>query len=363
MSRYQVSSGVVQGETAYRLADTDRQAEAVVYPALGNNCVAFRTTPDVDGPSAAGGDDAPVDLLLPPDNILDLRDHPAHGGNPILFPFPNRVRAGVYTFEGRIYKMEQLLAKHRDRQAGHAIHGLAGDKPWTVEEANADATGAMLRSSLQMDAFPDIVAQYPFPCRITVTYRLREGVLEMQTEVVNTGSGRLPMGFGIHPWFPTRLQPGAVLPGALADITPEQRAQAQVQVPADALWELEQWMPTGAIVSVDADPDLYDLRAFRPLDGHYYDHLFTRVRRDATGWSEGGLRDPTTGLEMSLAADAGFREWVLYAPASRPVVALEPYTCTTDAVNLEARGIDAGLIVLAPGQTWGGLICFGLRRH
>ncbi|HZO90222.1 MAG TPA: aldose 1-epimerase [Chthonomonadaceae bacterium] len=362
MARYEITRREAHGTIAYYLTDTARRAEAVLYPAFGNNCVEFRTTPDPDGSDASGSDSAPVDLFVPPNNVEELRNAPFHAGQPILFPFPNRVENGTYTFEGRTYHMDKLLAKGWDKGAGQAIHGLVGDKEWTVEEVSATEEGAVVRAFIQMDAIPDIYEQYPFSCRLTVTYRLREGVLEMRTEVINTGQGALPMGFGIHPWFPVALRPGVRLTGDPVGIAPEQRAEAQVHVPASAYWELQKLMPTGKTIPVDNPPSIYDLRQFRPLDNHFYDNVFTQVQRRPDGWSEGGLRDPAQGLEMYVAADRQFRDWVLYAPLNRPVIALEPYTCTTNAVNLQPRGIDAGLIVLPAGQTWAGAIHFGLRR-
>jgi aldose 1-epimerase len=362
MARYQVTPRPAYGDAAYQLLDTVRRAEAVLYPAFGNNCAEFRTTPDPDGKTVAGQESAPVDLFVPPADMEELRrGSPFHSGQPILFPFPNRVRAGTFDFEGRTYKMEKLLASGWDRNGGQAIHGLVADKTWTVEEAYAENAGAVVRSSIQLDAFADIFEQYPFPCRLSVTYRLRQGTLEMHTEVANTGKSALPMGFGIHPWFPAVLRPGARLPGALAQVTAEQRAQSQVHVPASATWELANLMPTGKVLPVATSPGALDLREFRPLEDQEFDNVFTQVQRRADGWSEGGLRDPASGLELVVAADAPFREWVLYAPLNRPVIALEPYTCTTDAVNLQPQGIDAGLIVLPAGQTWSGNIHFGLR--
>jgi aldose 1-epimerase len=361
MARYQVDTETREGRTLCQLRDTRRRAEALLYPELGNNCVAFRTTPDPDGRLADGTECAPVDLFVPPDNLEDLRRSPFHAGQPILFPFPNRVRDGRYTFEGKTYTMPDLLAKGWDKGAGHAIHGLVGDKAWTLEAAHADDHCAQVRCFLQMDAISENFAQYPFPCRIIVTYRLREGILEMQTEVINTGTQTLPMGFGIHPWFPTALRPGATLPDTLAQIDPERRALARVRVPAAAIWELEKLMPTGRVIPVtDLEPH-FDLSGFRALGQNFYDNVFTRILHRADGWSEAGLRDPQTHLELYLAADGSFREWVLYAPQTRPVIALEPYTCPTDAINLYARGLDVGLIRLAAGESWTGTIRFGLR--
>ena len=360
MSRYEIHHEAGFGFISYRLLDHQRHAEAAVYPELGNNCVIFRTTPDPDHDSEMAQPVDAVDVFMPPSDIASLRNVPFTGGNPILFPFPNRVREGVFSFEGETYNMKGLMARNWDAGAGQALHGLVGDKPWTVTEAFADEGAAVMHATIQLDSFPDILEQYPFSCLLEVRYSLREGVLTMQTTVQNTGNKTLPMGYGIHPWFPARLRPNTSLPADISAISMDQRAQSLVHVPADAIWELKDLMPTGEILPVEGGQ--YDLRHFAPLANNFFDDVFTRVRYRADGWSEGGLRDLESGLEMYLMADAKFREWVLYAPLNSPVIALEPYTCATDAVNLNAQGIDAGLIALPPGQIWTGDIRFGLRR-
>jgi aldose 1-epimerase len=55
---------------------------------------------------------------------------------------------------------------------------------------------------------------------------------------------------------------------------------------------------------------------------------------------------------LTVAPD--FRELVAFTPPHRQAVCLEPYTCTTDAINLQQAGIDAGWRVLAPGASWSG---------
>ena len=39
-------------------------------------------------------------------------------------------------------------------------------------------------------------------------------------------------------------------------------------------------------------------------------------------------------------------------PPHRQAVCLEPYTCVTDAVNLQQNGVAAGWKVLPPGERW-----------
>ena len=356
MSRYQLIVRQQNGRTAYILKDHLRRAEAVLYPELGNNCLEFRTTPD-----GTTDDTPPSEIFVPTDDLEALIDSPFHAGQPILFPFPNRVREGKFTFEGQAYNMAGLLAKGWDRGAGQAIHGLVGDKAWEVEYATADENGVSVRATIATDAHSDIIEQYPFPCTLSVTYTLKEGILEMLTEVHNRGEKTLPMGFGIHPWFPVRIRPGVRLPAGLAGVSTEERGTTEVKIPADSIWVLEKLMPTGETRSVIEDDGFFDLREFRALEQGFYDNVFTHTRRREDGWSEAGVRDPESGLEIYIAADAEYREWVLYAPVERRVVAIEPYTCVTDAVNLQAQGIDAGLIALPAGEIWSGTICFGLR--
>jgi aldose 1-epimerase len=47
---------------------------------------------------------------------------------------------------------------------------------------------------------------------------------------------------------------------------------------------------------------------------------------------------------------------VVYTPPHRQAFCIEPYTCTTDAINLEQRGVKAGWRVLPPGGRWSAVV-------
>jgi aldose 1-epimerase len=68
------------------------------------------------------------------------------------------------------------------------------------------------------------------------------------------------------------------------------------------------------------------------------------------------LQHPSGARLMSLWTSPDFREMVLFTPPHREAVCLEPYTCTTDAINLSPQGIDAGLRILQPGERWQGAV-------
>ena len=96
-----------------------------------------------------------------------------------------------------------------------------------------------------------------------------------------------------------------------------------------------------------------------PLGDQQYDDFYTGLNRH--GRSEAVYSDPGTGVEIAVISDEAFKEFVIYAPLDRDVVCLEPYTCATDAFNLETQGIDAGVIVLEPGESWSGTIVYAPR--
>ncbi len=316
---------------------SDWLAVAEIVPELGNNCYTFKVA---DG-------DRWMNLIESPPDLATLKERPTAYGNPILFPFPNRIRGGTFTFEGETYQFD------KPPESPTSIHGLLLNQPYQVESCIAGRDGAILACSFDPHDFPDIGRQYPFPFNIQITYTLgpvspTNGApdsstetptlyLKMDVSITNTGERNMPMGFGIHPYFHTLLAPDS-------DAT-----QAMITVPAAKYWELDEALvPTGKTFPVSGG---LDLRNGQPLGKAKLDHVFTDVEVTA-GISRCIIDNRDTGRGMILESDAQFRELVVYRPPGRPAICFEPYTCPTDAINLEARGIPAGVIVLSPEETF-----------
>lgn len=304
-NRYSVSSETRDGVEIFILSEGGR-ARAEVAPGLGNNCFSF----------GAGGES-----VLEPIPFADFLRKPTSYGIPILFPFPNRIRDGRFTFQGRQYEINPPR------------HGFVRDRAWGVEGHGAsDAEGAWLTSSFNADTYADeILSQFPFPFRLEVTYRVREGGLEMLTVARNTGGQEMPLGFGIHPYF-------------------RKPARGTVTVPANQRWELSGSLPTGRLLEVDGD---YDLRGARNLEGLQLDDIFTDVGREADGLARCYVEDEERGLCTVVEFSAAeFPHVVVYTPpAPREAVCVEPNTCPTDAFNLRERGVEGNVIVLGPGAS------------
>jgi len=323
MSEPFVEPGRVDDVSTVVLHDPANDAVAEVAAAAGFNC--FRFEKVIDGTT--------VPILYSTDSGEALKEGGTGYGFPLLFPFPNRVKDGKYSFGGKDFTVTEYF------KAGNHIHGLVLDKEWQrVDSGATEEKGAYVTGTVLPEDFPGTFneQQYPFPFRFSLTYSLKNGELLVDTVVENTGDGPLPFGFGSHPYFPVPILPGST------------RDELEIKVPANQIWELIECIPTGERLDVSGK---FDCRDFRPLGQDSYDDVFTDLI------SEGGqtscvLRDRNAGLQIRIWADSAFREWVVYAPMDRPMIAFEPYTCPTDAVNLEARGIQCGWIELPAGEAW-----------
>ena len=321
MGPYAVTEGDFGGSPVVVLRDVERGHEAQVLPSVGANCIAYRI----------GADAGPVDVLYPPDTLEAVQGRPSGFGIPILFPFPNRIENGRFTFDGKVYRLDPPDG------GGHTIHGYVLDRPWEVVAGEgSEADGAWTRARFMSEDHPEIARRFPFPFEVEATYRLKDGALALEMVSTNTGDTDMPAGLGMHPYFPLPMAKGS------------DRDACTVQMPAQRRWVLRpDCIPTGEVRPVSGE---YDLRMPTPLRDLYYDDVWTDLSL-SEGWSRCVYRDPSAGLSIAMEADEIFRELVLYAPEQRPVICFEPYTCTTNAVNLEVGGIDGGLIRLAPGES------------
>jgi aldose 1-epimerase len=182
------------------------------------------------------------------------------------------------------------------------------------------------------------LAYWPADFRIEVRYSLRGATLRADILIVNPSADALPWGLGTHPYFKLPLS------------AKSRSSRCLIEAPASQEWELIDSLPTGRRLPIS---DAKDLR-----EGEYFDVL--KLDDVLTGLGskpvvECGILDEQAGLQVMQRFPAEFRELVVYTPPNRDAFCLEPYTCVTDAVNLQPRGIDAGWRVLEPGaefRTW-----------
>ncbi|MDD3244499.1 MAG: hypothetical protein PHD32_12395, partial [Eubacteriales bacterium] len=113
-------------------------------------------------------------------------------GTPVLFPSPNRLKNGEYTFEGRNYQMVK-------DGAPRVLHGVILDEPLMTDGWGADENEAHL--TLRADFLPGtrLYDMFPFACVFKLHYSLCKLGLEISYTGENKGAGKMPFGFAVHP--------------------------------------------------------------------------------------------------------------------------------------------------------------------
>jgi aldose 1-epimerase len=288
---------------------------AEIWPARGFNCFHW----SVQG----------RELLYADPQFLE-GSSPTRSGIPILFPFPNRIRDGRFSWEGNEYQLPI-----NDPQKKNAIHGFVCQRPWRLVDQGVDADSAWLTGEFfsSRDA-PDCHGLWPAEFQIQITYRLTAKRLRIEANIDNPDKRPLPFGLGYHPYFCVA-------------------SNSMLHVPALGYWVLKDCLPTGERFPTTEDRDLNQPRPFPELN---LDDVLTDLpsSRSAELCFRSSIRNGNNNLEMLTSPS--FEEMVVFTPPHRQAFCIEPYTCTTDAINLQQRGVDAGLIVLPPGQLWTGIV-------
>jgi len=305
-----MASNVVQ------ITDSASGSSARVLASLGFNCFSWQPVLE----------EGPREMLWADASFAAGDQRPSGSGIPLLFPFPGRISGAVFHFENRRYQLEP------GDPYGNAIHGFVYNRPWRVVEQTESRLVGEFQASVD-DA--TILDRWPADFRIRVAYEVRGRELLIDVRYENTGDGPLPYGFGTHAYFRLPLAAG----GRVADTV--------VTAPVTQFWEAEQMIPTGQIKPVHANQQLaFGLR----LNDHEFDTCFTGIRPDADHLVRTRLADPASGREVTQTFDATFTQCIIYTPAHREAICLEPYTCVPDAIRLAAAGHETGLQILQPGE-------------
>jgi len=236
-----------------------------------------------------------------------------------LAPYSNRIRDGVFVFEGRRHPL-----RHPEK---HAIHGDVRDRAWRV----LSASGEEARFELDARALPDF--NFPVPIVARVTHALEGMAWTLSLRLENAGSEPMPMGMGFHPYFERAL-------GGRAE-------NVELALRVGGMYPGDGPLPSGPPVGV---PPACDFSRLRPLD--------VAIDRCFAGWDgRASLRWPVSDVVLHLEATPPFRHVIVFSPESRPWFALEPVSNANDGFNLLAAGqSDTGVVVLAPGEALEGSV-------
>jgi len=306
----------VEGFEVIRLADTARRTEVRVAAWMGNNAYSMK----INGVEA---------FWSPYSTLAEWKAKPAQIGNPFLAPWANRIDQDAFYANGKKYLLNAGLGNFRKDANQKPIHGLVVYAPWEVTSVKAGADGAEVTSRLEFWRRPDWMSQFPFAHTYEMTYRLRDGVLEVSTSIENLSTEPMPVSLGYHTYY------------LVADAP---RDEWKVRLPArDHLVLSRELIPTGESKPVTLAQPL-------SLGGTQLDDVFGGLTRGAGGravFSVEGKRQKIT-VEYGPRYTVG----VAYAPPGRNFICFEPMTGPTNAFNLAHQGIYKELQTVPAGGRW-----------
>jgi aldose 1-epimerase len=234
-----------------------------------------------------------------------------------MVPYANRIAGNAFAFGGRSWGFSGNNPPERFN-----VHGTGWHSAW-----HAERQGSAVLLSLDHLA-PDEAYSYAAMQLFTLTGEK----LRVKMTLTNRGSVAMPFGFGLHPWF---------------DRDPDVTLQFTSR-------HFFMEGPEGVATERLATPPELDFATARALPD-------TWRNNDYGGWAGAAeIRYPSRRAGLRFTADPICGHLMLYADPAQPFFCVEPQSNAPTAFNRIASGGDEGMgvVVLAPGETMDGTICF-----
>jgi aldose 1-epimerase len=299
-----------------QLIDTGTDTRVSVAPSIGN--IAFRMT--------VKGHDV---LRWPHADMAAFKANPNQTGIPFMGPWINRLDEQAFYANGKRYPFDMSLGNIRGTIP---IHGfLTGTSEWRVVSVDAGRMGATVTSRLEFYRQPAWMKQWPFAHTIDMTYRLSDGMLEVETTIANMSAEPMPVSVGFHPYF---------------QLTDSPRSEWTISVGARTHLKLTaNKLPTG-----ETEPLSAPYTGGVPLRDYDIDDGFADLVRDAQGRATMSVMGKAQRLDVQFGPN--YRAAVVWSLKPHSFICFEPMAAITNALNLAEKGIYKELQSIAPGGTW-----------
>jgi aldose 1-epimerase len=313
-ANYSARQAVVDTVDVVILADAAHKTEVTILPSIGNMGYEMK----VNGKNV---------LYVPEGGLAKFKARPSLNGIPFLAPWGNRIDQQAFYANGKKYTFNMGLGNVR---GNIPIHGfLTTSNAWKVTACKADAKSAWVTSRLEFWKYPDMMAQFPFAHTIEMTYRLQEGVLQVETALLNHSTEPMPVAIAFHPYFRLSESP---------------RDKWKIHVPVRDHWLVDaNTVPTGQIEPADLPDPL-------PLEGRTFDHDYSNLIRGADGKAEFWIQGEKE--KLSVLFGPKYTVLVLWVPAGRPFLCFEPMSAMTNGMNLAQAGKYKEQQSVPPGGEW-----------
>jgi aldose 1-epimerase len=317
-ANYSVQRTTRDGVEVVVLKDAARKTEVTVVPSIGNRAYEMKVN----------GKDV---LRTPAGSLSEFKAKPGLSGIPLLAPWVNRIDPpDAYYVNGKKYVFNSELGNLGLDQNKKPIHGLLGSSSaWSVVSTTSNRQAAAVTSRLEFWKYPPLMAQFPFAHTIELTYRLAEGVLEVETVLRNHATEPMPVSIGYHSFFKVH-----------------DASYDQWKIHLGAREQLvlnRELIPTGERKTVTYPDPL-------PLAGVRFDDVFTNLTRGSDGRGEFWIQGMAE--KVSVIYGPKYDVAVIVAGPNRDNVVIEALSAITNAFNLAHTGIYKDLQMIQPGGEW-----------
>ena len=268
-------------------------------------------------------------------------------GGGFLVPYPNRI-LGPISSDGKTIaatwhgKTIQLPADWSGKKPGapkHSIHGEILNAKTDDVKVTDTPEGQTVTGTIHSGSFN---APWFSKTDLDFTIALAGDSVTATITAKNVGDTPEPMAIGWHPYF--------AIPSG-------DRKQAKLHVPADKLAEVNNYddvFPTGKLTPVKGTKYDYTAPDGAALDDNFLDDNFSNIHR-TDGMVDVTLTDPASNYGIHIEGlSPEIKTVQVYAPPTKPFVAIEEQFNFGDPFGKEWKGMDTGMVTLAPGKsvTW-----------
>lgn len=266
-------------------------------------------------------------------------------GGAFLVPYANRIR-GPLSPDGQTLttswhgKTLTLPANWSGKNPGaerHAIHGLILTRK--ADDLRISPDGRSVTATIHAGNFG---GHWLSSTDLTIRIDLRDDTVECAITAKNVGSEAEPLSIGWHPYF---------------TIPSGQRQQLRLHIPATQHVEtnnLDDVFPTGKLTSIKGTSYDFTAPEGRAIGDTFYDDSFSGLVRTHDQVVV-DLIDPAAHYGLHIEGlSPEIKTVQFYAPKDKPFVALEQQYNFGDPFSSVWKGMDTGMVTLAPGQstTW-----------
>ncbi len=236
-------------------------------------------------------------------------------GNPLMYPWANRLSSDDFTFEGIHYPLLPDTL-YRDGN-GFPLHGLLlKTLRWKTKEIGSDDHAAWHVAEYHCELHGEIFAQFPFEHTLEMTHRLDENGIQVTLNVINQDAKNLPLSFGFHPYF---------------SLEKYERSEVMLRVPYHHHVVTDRHLlPTGDLEPIE---NLMTNEEF-PLDRLFLDDGFMNRIQGVYPYFR------TADYQLEVIFDDEYDYCVMYAPLGdhKKYLCIEPMILSTNGLNRSVAG-------------------------